>query len=232
MKTAQNLIKIAKKQSSKKRAEGAARYFKTGKGQYGEGDIFCGLTVPQCRKIAHEFYELNSSEIQKLLESKIHEIRLIGLLILVERYQKSNDKKEMVNFYIKNIKHINNWDLVDLTAHKILGDSLLNKSTKILEKMAESKNLWERRIAVISTAAHIKNNDFKPIITLSKKLLRDEHDLMHKAVGWMLREMGKRSEIHLKAFLNQYANVMPRTMLRYAIEKFPENERKMYLLKK
>ncbi len=232
MKTAQNLIKLAKKQSSKKRAEGAARYFKTGKGQYGEGDIFCGLTVPQCRKIAHEFYDLKLNEIQKILQSKIHEIRLIGLLILVEQYKKATNKNTIVNFYLKNTKYINNWDLVDLSAHKILGNWFLDKPTTKLQKLSLSKNLWERRIAILACFPRIAVHDFTLSIDLAKQMLNDKHDLMHKAVGWMLREMGKRSEIHLKTFLNQYAQVMPRTMLRYAIEKFPENERKKYLLKK
>lgn len=231
MKTAQNLIKIAKKQGTKKRAQGAARYFKTGPGQYGAGDIFCGLTVPQCRVIAKQFNELPLTEIAKLLKSKIHEIRLIGLLILVDQYKKTDSKKRLVDFYLKNTKYINNWDLVDLTAHKILGDYLLNKSTALLESMALSKNLWERRIAVISTAAHIKNNNFKPILSLSRKLLTDEHDLMHKAIGWMLREMGKRSLKDLRAFLNEHSRRMPRTMLRYAIEKLSEKERQYYLKK-
>lgn len=232
MKSAQNLIKIAKKQGTKKRALGAARYFKTRKGQYGEGDIFCGLTVPQCREIAHDFNELTLSEIQKLLESKIHEIRLIGLLILVEQYKKATNKNTIVNFYLKNTKYINNWDLVDLSAHKILGNWFLDKPTTKLQKLSLSKNLWERRIAILACFPRIAVRDFTLSIDLAKQMLNDKHDLMHKAVGWMLREMGKRSEIHLKAFLNQYANVMPRTMLRYAIEKFPENERKKYLLKK
>jgi len=231
MKNYEKVIKIAKNKANKRKAILLARYFKTGPGQYGANDVFLGLTVPQSRLIARQFSDLKLNEVQMLLKFKYHEIRLIALLILVEQYIKAKDKQKIVDFYLKNTKYINNWDLVDLSAHKILGDSLLNKSTKILEKMANSKNLWERRIAVISTAAHIKNNDFKPIITLSKKLLHDEHDLMHKAVGWMLREMGKRSEIHLKAFLNQYARTMPRTMLRYAIEKFPEKERKKYLNK-
>jgi len=231
MKTAQNLIKVAKKQGSKKRALGAARYFKTGPGQYGAGDVFCGLTVPQCRLIGKQFNELPLSEIQKLLKSEIHEIRLIALLILVELYQKKDNKKKIVDFYLKNTKYINNWDLVDVSAHKILGNWFLDKPTRTLEKMSYSKNIWERRMSILACFPRIARNDFALSIKLAEKLLEDKHDLMHKAVGWMLREIGKRSIADLKIFLNEHGRRMPRTMLRYAIEKLPEKERLSYLKK-
>ncbi len=231
MKTAQNLIKLAKKQGNKERAQGAARYFKTGPGQYGEGDIFCGLTVPQCRIIAKQFAELSLPEIKLLLKSKIHEIRLIALLILVKKYQDEANKKNIVDFYLKNTASINNWDLVDSSAHKILGHWFLDKKTTVLEKLSDSKNLWERRIAVLASFPRLANNDFDLSIKLAKKLLSDQHDLMHKAVGWMLREMGKRSLKELKRFLDEHSRRMPRTMLRYAIEKLPEKERLNYLKK-
>ncbi len=233
MKTALNLIKIAKKQGSKKRALGAARYFKTGPGQYGEGDVFCGLTVPQCRLIGKQFNELPLSEIQRLLKSEIHEIRLIALLILVGQYESQPTLKlrraKIADFYLKNTRYINNWDLVDVSAHKILGNWFLDKPTTTLEKLSSSKNIWERRISVLACFPRIAHNDFALSIKLAEKLLEDKHDLMHKAVGWMLREMGKRSISDLKMFLNKYGRRMPRTMLRYAIEKLPEKERLSYL---
>jgi 3-methyladenine DNA glycosylase AlkD len=193
--------------------------------------MFWGLMVPQSRLIAKEFHELSLTEISKLLTSKIHEIRLIALLILVDQYTKNDKKKVIVNFYLKHSKYINNWDLVDLSAHKILGDWFLDKPTTTLEKLVRSNNLWERRMAVLACFPRIKNNDFALSIKFSKLLLTDKHDLMHKAVGWMLREMGKKSLLPLKKFLDEYASVMPRTMLRYAIERLPEKERKKYLHK-
>jgi 3-methyladenine DNA glycosylase AlkD len=228
---AEAIIKEVKKKANKKKAVLLQRFFKTGPGQYSEGDIFYGLTVPQSRIIAKKYQDLNLVEIKKLLISPVHEIRLIALLILVEQFKTGDVIKQRIvtDFYLENTKYINNWDLVDLTAHKILGAWLLNRPTKKLLALANSANLWERRIAVIASFAHIQNHDFKTTLTLAKKLLHDEHDLMHKAVGWMLREMGKRSISELKTFLNQYSRTMPRTMLRYAIEKLPERERQAYL---
>ncbi len=170
-------------------------------------------------------------EIKLLLKSKIHEIRLIALLILVKKYQDEANKKNIVDFYLKNTASINNWDLVDSSAHKILGHWFLDKKTTVLEKLSDSKNLWERRIAVLASFPRLANNDFDLSIKLAKKLLSDQHDLMHKAVGWMLREMGKRSLKELKRFLDEHSRRMPRTMLRYAIEKLPEKERLNYLKK-
>jgi 3-methyladenine DNA glycosylase AlkD len=212
------------------------KYFKTGKGEYGEGDIFLGITVPLSRKIAIKFENLSFPEITKLLRSKFHEERLIALLVLVQKYNKGldGDKKQIYDFYLKNTKGINNWDLVDLSSHEIVGKYLLSDSTRpsdILLNLAKSKNVWERRIAVISTFEFIRNNRFDESLELAKMLLEDKHDLIHKAVGWMLREVGKRD---LKAeikFLDRYSENMPRTMLRYAIERFPKVTRRHYLSK-
>jgi len=206
-------------------------FFKTKKGQYGEGDIFLGITVPEQRKIAKQFTNLNLIELQKLLNSKIHEKRLVSLLILIEKYKKSEDKikKEIFNFYLKNTDNINNWDLVDLSAPNIIGNYLINHPRERLITLAKSKNLWEKRISIISTFSFIKNNQFQETLKISKILLNDSHDLIHKAVGWMLRELGKKDIKELEKFLKLYYKQMPRTMLRYAIEKFPENKRQKYL---
>jgi 3-methyladenine DNA glycosylase AlkD len=206
-------------------------FFKTGKGEYGEGDKFAGLKVPVQRKIAKEFNYLTYSELKKLLASKIHEERLIALLILIEKYSKSNqsEKEKIFNFYINNRKGINNWDLVDLSAPKIIGEHLLNKDRKILFDFAKSKNLWERRIAILSTLAFIRMNDFYTTLQISDILIEDDHDLIHKAVGWMLREIGKKNLKVEEEFLKSRYKKMPRTMLRYSIEKFSESKRQKYL---
>jgi len=208
-------------------------FFKTGKGQYGAGDIFLGVMVPQIRTVSKKYTELNFNDLQKLLNSKKHEIRLCALFVLVKKYQIADDreKKNIADFYLKNAENINNWDLVDLTAPKILGEYLIGKPHKILYDLAASQNLWERRIAMLSTFTFIKNKDFVDALRLAKKLLDDKHDLMHKAVGWMLREIGKRDKNILVEFLNLYYKKMPRTMLRYAIEKFDAVERNKYLKK-
>jgi len=229
---APNVIKDLEKQKDKKRAEALSRFFKTGKGQYGEGDIFIGITLPVQREIVKKYRELPLPEIQKLLKNKIHEYRSTALCILSYQYTKSDVKfkKKIVDFYLKNTKHINNWDLVDISCHKILGDYFLNHQSKqIFYKLAKSKNLWERRIAIISTFEFIRNNKFNDSLKISEILLNDQEDLIQKAVGWMLREIGKRN---LKAeydFLDRHFKVMPRTMLRYAIEKFSEDKRKYYM---
>lgn len=210
-----------------------AGFFKSGKGEYGEGDEFLGITVPLQRKVAKKFLDLKFSEIQKLLNSKIHEHRLVALLILVEKYKKgdSTEKGNVVKMYLKNTKKINNWDLVDLSAHYILGDYLLDKDRKILHKLARSKNLWEKRIAIISTFAFIRAREFEDTLKISEILLKDNHDLIHKAVGWMLREVGKRNQKVEEKFLLSYYSDMSRTTLRYAIERFPEQKRQFYLKK-
>ena len=217
-----------KKAGNKKQATLLQRFFKTGPGQYGEGDIFLGIKVPVQRAIAKK-YDLGLKEIQKLLDSGIHEERLVGLFILIKKYVKSEDKKEIFNFYLKNTKRVNNWDLVDLSSHKIMGNYLLDKKRKILYKLAKSKNLWERRISIISTFAFIDNNDFKDALKIAEIHLEDSHDLIHKAVGWVLREIGKKDKKVLEGFLKKHYKQMPRTMLRYSIERFEENLRQKYL---
>ena len=224
----EELTKTLQQKANQEKARIYQRFFKTGKGEYGEGDVFLGLTVPETRAIAKQFSHISLNEIKQHLNSKFHEERLAALLILVNNYQKTKDE-EIVKFYLNNTKLVNNWDLVDLTADKIIGSNLLDKDKSILYKLVESNNLWERRIAIISTFAFIKNNQFEDALNISKTLLKDKHDLIHKAVGWMLREVGKRNQETLENFLKQHYKLMPRTMLRYAIEKFPEALRKMYL---
>ena len=217
--------------SNPEKAKNSSRYFQTGKGQYGEGDVFLGIPVPEQRRIAKRYLNLPLDDIQELLSSEIHEHRLTALLILVSKYGKADNpgKEEIFNFYLKNTENINNWDLVDLTAPKIVGDYLFNKDASILFKLAKSNNLWERRIAVLSTFKFIDNNNFEDALSIAKLLLHDKHDLIHKAVGWMLREIGKRDQEIEEQFLSKHHMQMSRTMLRYAIEKFEENKRKFYL---
>jgi 3-methyladenine DNA glycosylase AlkD len=217
--------------ADKKVAETMQWFFKTGRGDYGEGDIFIGLKVPVQRKLAREFKDLTLAEIKKLVSSSIHEERLISLFILIDKYQKTDEKgkEEIFNFYLKNKKGINNWDLVDVSAPKIIGKYLNEKDKNILFKFALSKNLWKRRIAILSTQEFIKNNDFASTQQIAEILINDEHDLIHKAVGWMLREIGKKDLATEEKFLRAHYKKMPRTMLRYAIEKFPETKRKKYL---
>jgi len=232
------IISELQKIANAKKAQILQRFFKTGKGEYGEGDIFLGIVVPEQRKIAKKYSSLDLMQIQELLNSKIHEERLISLFILIDKYkkaEKSNDKKqkqEIVNFYLNNAKNINNWDLVDLSAPNIVGNFLLDKDKSVLYQLANSENLWEKRISILATFEFIKNNNFEHTLKLSEILLKDKHDLIHKAVGWMLREVGKRNEVVLENFLKKHYKEMPRTMLRYAIEKFPENRRKEYLQSK
>jgi len=216
-------------ESDSKRAKILQGFFKTGKGEYGEGDIFIGLTVPKSRDIAKKFFNLELKYVKELLNSKLHEERLIGLLILVYNYPK--DKKKIFEFYLENINKINNWDLVDLTADKIVGDYLIDKDKDLLYKLVLSNNLWERRISIVSTFNFIKNNKFEDTLKISEILLKDKHDLIHKAVGWMLREVGKRDQKVLEKFLLKHYKKMPRTMLRYAIERFDNSKREFYLKK-
>lgn len=228
------IIQKIKQLGDPERAKHSTRYFKTGKGQYGEGDVFLGLTNPEIRTIPSEYAKVTSfDDIEKLLQSEFHEVRLCGLLILVEKYHKSNEsgKKEVFDFYLSNTKGINNWDLVDVTCPKIVGDYLLNhqEEREILYTLAKSKNLWERRISIISTFAFIRSNQLEDSIKLSKILLNDKEDLMHKAVGWTLREIYKRDKKLAIKFLDENLAQMPRVMLRYAIEKMPEEERLGYL---
>lgn len=209
------------------------RFFKTGKGEYGEGDLFLGIMVPQSRAIAKRYLNLERKYLEILLNSKIHEERLIALLILVENYRVANlsEKENIVKFYLSKANCINNWDLVDLSAHKILGHFLFEKSNKkeILYKLAASNNLWEKRIALVSTFYFISKDNFQDSLKLAKTLLHDRHDLIQKALGWMLREIGKRNIRVLESFLRENYKKMQRTSLRYAIEKFPEEKRQKYL---
>lgn len=230
-----------KKLVDPKQAEILQRFFKTGKGEYGEGDIFLGIKVPVQRDIAKKYKGFKLADLQKLLNSKIHEERLIALFILIYQYKKIEDstsslqshelRQRFFNFYLKNTKNINSWDLVDLSAPSIVGNYLLDKPRNILYRLVKSKNFWERRIAVLACFVFIRNNDFKDILKISEMLLKDDHNLIHKAVGWMLREIGKRDQKIEEEFLEKHVKQMPRTMLRYAIEKFPETKRKSYLTK-
>jgi 3-methyladenine DNA glycosylase AlkD len=210
----------------------AHRYFKTGKGQYGEGDIFIGLSNPQVQSLVKEHLKsTDMADVQELINDSIHELRFAGLLVLVTKFPKSSpfDQQEIVDFYVKNVQQINNWDLVDCSAYKILGKFLLDKNRQILYDLANSGHLWSERIAVVSCLEFIRNRQFSDIFNLSEKFLTHKHDLMHKACGWMLREVGKRDELALQEFLDEHLKKMPRTMLRYAIERMEEGKRLGYL---
>lgn len=227
------ILKALNEKSSKEKADICQRFFKTGKGQYGEGDIFIGLTVPEQRNVAKQFQNAPLDVLKKFLQSKIHEYRLTALEILVIQYEKSKTDiklKEIVKFYLSNLHGVNNWDLVDLSAPYILGDWILRSADlKILYKLVKSKNLWERRIAIVSTYALIKAGQFEDTLKITEILMNDKHDLIHKACGWMLREVGKKSEKTLTKFLNKFVTNMPRTMLRYSIERLPQEFRLHYL---
>ena len=229
--TASQISKALKALSDPIIAEQSQRFFKTAEGEYGEGDRFLGIRVPVIRKQVKKFRGVSLSEIKKLLKSSYHEERLCALLLLVEKYAKGSDKeKEVVfNLYLASTDYINNWDLVDTSAPYIVGDFLEHKDKKPLYKMARSDSLWERRIAIMSTFHLIRTGHFETTLDIAEQLLHDEEDLIHKAVGWMLREVGKRDKDEETAFLDKYYQEMPRTMLRYAIEKFPETERQKYL---
>jgi 3-methyladenine DNA glycosylase AlkD len=223
--------KDLQKCADKECAKLLSRYFKTGKGQYDEGDIFLGIKVGPQREISKKYVNLALKELQDLLSSRIHEYRLVSLFILIDKYKKSDEKgkKEIVDFYLNNTGNINNWDLVDLSAGKILGKYLLEKDKLILYNLAKSDMLWERRIAIMATSEFIRDNNFEDTLKISEILLEDKHDLIHKAVGWMLREIGKRDLAVEEKFLKKHCKKMPRTMLRYAIEKFDEKKRMFYL---
>ncbi len=221
--------------SSPEKAIILQRFFKTGKGEYAEGDIFAGCTVPKTRAIARRYVkEISLSDIEQLLNDKIHECRFCGLILLTHLFNRKTDdgKKEIVDFYLQHTAAINNWDLVDITAYNILGKWLNDKKDRsILYILSESRNLWEQRIAMVATMSFIKNHDFKDSLMLAEKFLTHPHDLMHKATGWMLREVGKKNVEILTYFLDSYYKKMPRTMLRYAIEKLPPAKRAYYLTK-
>lgn len=209
------------------------RYFKTGKGEYGEGDIFLGLRVPVIRKTARKYKTISLEIAVKFLHSPFHEERLFALLVMIEMLKKANgiDKEKIYNLYLNNTEYINNWDLVDLSAGKIIGSYLFDRSREPLYLLAKSKYIWERRIAIISTSYFISKNDFEDTLNIAEVLLQDKEDLIQKAVGWMLREVGKRDLETEERFLKIHYKLMPRTMLRYAIERFPEAKRQIYLKK-
>jgi len=209
------------------------RFFKTAKGEYGQGDKFWGITVPNIRNIAKRYFtDITLNEIKELINHEIHEVRLTGYIIMTYKYEKGSkqEKETIVNFYLSNLSGVNNWDIVDLTCSKILGDYLVDNPEKryILYKLVNSKNLWEQRISIVSTYSFIKQNDFNDTLQISKILLNHKHDLIHKAVGWMLREVGKKDINVLREFLNENIQDIPKTTLRYAIERMEESERKKY----
>ena len=213
------------------RAVHSQRFFKTGPGEYGEGDKFLGLTVPAMRGLVLRYRQLDDASALELLDSPWHEERLVGLLLLVEGYSRGDEtrRKSIHRAYLANTRHINNWDLVDATAGEIVGSHLDAADISLLERLAGSGNVWERRIAIISTFHFIKQNEFRPTLKIARLLLGDSHDLIHKAVGWMLREVGKRDRKTLDTLLKRHYRKMPRTMLRYAIERHPNGIRKQYL---
>ena len=222
-----DLLQLANEQI----AEHSQRFFKTGKGEYGEGDIFLGIRVPLLRRLVKKYGGISIAEVRKLLHSKFHEERLLAVLMLVQLFKSADEsvQKQVYDLYLENTEFINNWDIVDISAAKIVGAHLHEKDKAPLSDLVQSKNLWERRIAIISTFYFIRQNEFDDTLKLAKILLNDKEDLIHKAVGWMLREVGKREIEFEEEFLQEHYKIMPRTMLRYAIEKFPETSRKMYL---
>ena len=220
-----------RREASPKDAGFLQRFFKTGPGEYGAGDKFIGIRVPVTRKLAREFRGLPRRAVVALLQSPIHEERLLALIILVNAYQRGDDteRAEIYKLYLAQLDRVNNWDLVDSSAPYLIGPHLLNRSRTTLFRLARSQNLWHRRVAVLATFHFIRAGDFADTLRLAERLRDDEHDLMHKAVGWMLREIGKRDVVVFRKYLDQHAAFMPRTMLRYAIEKLSERERRRYL---
>lgn len=212
-------------------ARGLRRFFKTGPGEYGEGDTFVGIKVPTLRQLAREYQQLDLVEAEALLGSSIHEGRMLALLILVRQFAKSDAtrKQSIYELYLRNTTHINNWDLVDASAEHIVGGFLASRGREPLDRLAMSALVWERRISVMATFHFIKRGEFADTLRIAALLLQDRHDLIHKAVGWMLREIGKRDLVTEEAFLRIYYRRMPRTMLRYAIERFSEERRQQYL---
>ena len=229
--TAKEISKCLQKMGDKEDARFLQGFFKTGVGQYGEGDIFLGIRVPELRKLAKEYNNLPTKEILSLLKSPYHEVRLFALISLVNAFAKGDEtiQKQIYNLYLTNTRYINNWDLVDLSAPNIVGAYLLTKNRKPLYQLAKSKSLWERRIAVLATFYFIKNNQFTDSLKIAAILLQDKEDLIHKAAGWMLREVGKRDIACAESFLQKHCQIMPRTMLRYAIERFTPAKRRKYM---
>ncbi len=236
METAQELIEALSLEGDPVRAQHSTRFFKTGPGEYGEGDKFFGITVPATRKYVRAVQSMSLVEVKKLLASEWHEARLAGCLVMVQQFTRSNteDRQKIYAFYLRNAKRINNWDLVDTSAPYVVGGWLVQQGNwEVLKKLARSENLWEKRIAMLATFAFTRAGNSEPTYEIAELLIYDTHDLMHKAVGWMLREAGKRvSEAELEMWLQENGRykTMPRTMLRYAIERLPEATRKGYLL--
>ncbi|MBI4698602.1 MAG: DNA alkylation repair protein [Nitrospirae bacterium] len=229
--TIRNIHTELKKHGDKKIAAHSQRFFKTGKGEYAEGDKFLGIRVPVLRTLVKKYRSITIDEALKLLSSEFHEVRLFSLLSLIELYRRSGeaDRKRIFKLYLGNTRHINNWDLIDLSAPHIIGNFLQDRDRKTLYALARSKSLWERRIAVLATFYFIRNSDFEDALKISQLLLHDKEDLIHKAAGWMLREIGKKDIASAERFLRKHCKIMPRTMLRYAIERFPEEKRLRYL---
>jgi 3-methyladenine DNA glycosylase AlkD len=234
--SATQVVKEIQALSNRGRAHDLQKFFQTAPGQYGEGDVFLGLTVPQVRTVAKEYKAISLNEIDLLIRSKFHEVRLCGLVILTLQYKAAKErktKKKLFDLYMKAMTdgYINNWDLVDVTA-PIIGEYLIDSDDPyiLLYKLAKSKSLWQRRVSMVFTFAFIRSGDIEPTFEMAEKLLHDKHDLIHKAVGWALREAGKLNGIALRKFLSAHSHEMPRTMLRYSIEKFSERERKKWLL--
>ena len=227
----QNIQRKLKQLGSKEKAKILQRFFKTGPGEYGEGDAFIGIKVPELRKLAKEYDGITTPQVKRLLTSAIHEERLLSLFILVRKYEKGDDaeKKGIYDLYLNHTKYVNNWDLVDASAQHIVGAFLMNKKKEPLYRLAKSTDLWERRISVLATFYFIKHDKFTETLKIAQILLTDREDLIHKAVGWMLREIGNRHLPAEEKFLKKHYKKMPRTMLRYAIEKFPESKRQKYL---
>jgi 3-methyladenine DNA glycosylase AlkD len=228
---ANEISKRIQKMGNKEDAKFLQGFFKTGPGQYGEGDIFLGIRVPATRKLAKEYKDLPLKEVLLLLRSPYHEVRLFALISLVSAFDKDDEsaQKKIYDLYLANTRYINNWDLVDISAPNIVGAFLLTRSRKPLYQLAKSTSLWERRIAVLATFYFIKNNQFTDSLKIAEILLNDKEDLIHKAVGWMLREIGKRDTESAEAFLQKHCRTMPRTMLRYAIERFAPAKRHLYM---
>lgn len=235
MSTAGQVISELSQYASPERKKTNEWFFKTGPGEYGEGDVFIGLSMPNTRKVSKQFKDLPLPEIQKLLENEVHEVRLCALCILVLQYKTKNSPKEtLVQFYLQNTPHINNWDLVDCSAHYIVGQSILDgiNDESLLFDLAQSTNMWERRISIVATWILIRDGNIQTTLNLSKSLIHNTEDLMHKAVGWMLREAWKVRPEPVEAFLIQHYDDIPRTTLRYTIERMPESQRKQFLHKK
>lgn len=226
--TAQTVIEAIRSEADPKRAQKSIRFFKTGPGEYAEGDVFWGISNPQARTIAQQFSQINRRDLALLMDHQVHEVRLVALIILVNQYKKAKtqqDKKDIFEFYIASFNRINNWDLVDISTHHIVGDYCYHYPSNLLSQWIESPHLWTRRIAVVACLYFIRKNRFEQVLDFCVRLKKDPEPLMHKACGWMLREVGKKNMETLRQFLSQWGSQLPRVTLRYAIERFPEPER-------